>query len=42
MTFADWQKINNDEEDQREKLIQTLILPKLPSAHEVLRRRNIM
>ena len=29
-------------EDQGEKLIQTLIFPKLPSAHEVLRIRNVM
>ena len=27
---------------QGEKLIQTLIFPKLPSAYEVLTRRNIM
>ena len=30
-------KINNVKEDQGEKLIKTLIFPRLPSAHEVLK-----
>ena len=34
-------KINNAKEDQGEELIQTLIYPKLPTAHAVLRRRNV-
>ena len=37
MTFADSWKINNakENEDQKEKLLQTLIFSKLLSAHEV-------
>ena len=34
--------INNVKEDQAEKMIQTLIFPKLPSAHEALRRMNTL
>ena len=35
-------EINNAKEDQGEKLIQTLIISKLPSAHEILRRRDVV
>ena len=34
-------KINNVNKDQEEKLIQTLIFPKVKSAHEILRKRNV-
>ena len=34
--------IKNVKEDQGEKLIQTFFVPKLPSIHEVLRRRKAM
>ena len=41
LTFADLKKMNNVK-NQKENLIQTLFLPKLPSINEVLRSRNIM
>ena len=35
-------KINNVRKSKEKKLIQTLIFHKLPSAYEILTRRNIM
>ena len=34
-------KINNVNKDQEEKLIQTLIFPKVKSAPEILRKKNV-
>ena len=42
LTFAHKWKINKVKEDRGEKLFQTFIFSKLPSAHEVLKRRNVV
>ena len=40
LIYADWWKINNVKENPGEKLIQTSFFSKLPSAHEVLKKKD--